>query len=380
VNYDRTLTEKWLINPGGIFIMRHKRLFIPGPTEVRPEVLLALATPQVGHRSQEFKNLYADTTTKLQKLLNTKNDVVLFTSSSTGAWEPAVRQGTLKKLLCTTCGAFSERWHKAAVLNGIPCDQLAVDWGKGVRTEWIDEKLATGEYDALTYVLNETSTGIRNPIEEVADLIKSKYPDVFLMVDAVSAMAGENIDVDTLGIDLLLAGGQKCFCIPAGLTVVSLSERFFERAEKAGHAGYYFNVLEMRKNHQKSQTLTTPAIPQIYALNMVLDDIFDEGMDNRWKRHEDMAKVVRAWANEHFEMFSEEGFHSKTVSCIKNTKGIDVAGLNEKLAAHMAMISNGYGKLKEQAFRIAHMGDTQMWEVLGILALIERELGFKSWV
>ena len=360
--------------------MRHKRLFIPGPTEVRPEVLLALATPQLGHRSAEFKAVYAEVTKKLQKLLNTTQNVLLYTSSSSGAWETAVRQGVQKKVLCTTCGAFSERWYDTAVLNNIPADQLAFDWGKGVKTELIDEKLATGEYDALTYVLNETSTGVRNPIEEVSELLKTKYPDVFLMVDAVSAMAGENIEFDKLGIDFILAGGQKCFSIPAGLAVVGISDRFFERAEKAEHPGFYFNCLKMKKNHDKSQTLTTPAIPQIFALNVVLDDIFDEGMENRFKRHADMAKVTQEWAMNHFEMFSEEGFYSPTVSCIKNTKGVSIAGLNDKLANHMTMISNGYGKLKEEAFRIAHMGDTQMWEILGILALIERELGFKAWV
>lgn len=360
--------------------MRHKRLFIPGPTEVRPEILLAMATPQIGHRTPEFKELYADIQGKIQKLLFTKNNVLMFTSSSTGAWEPAVRQGSLKKILCTTCGAFSERWYKAAVLNGIPNDQLEVEWGKGVRTEVIDEKLSSGEYDALTYVLNETSTGVRNPLEEVADLLKRKYPDVFLMVDAVSALAGEKIDVDGLGIDFLLAGVQKCFAMPAGLAVVSISDRFFERAEKAGPAGYYLNVLEMRKSHMKGQTLTTPSIPHLFGLQAQLNDIFEEGLENRFKRHADMAKVTQAWATEHFEMFPENGFWSNTVSCVKNTRGISIAELNEKLAKHLIMISNGYGILKEKCFRIAHMADTQMWELLGLLALIERELGLKQWV
>lgn len=360
--------------------MYHKRLFIPGPVEVRPEMLLALARPQFGHRSQEWKDTYKRLTEKLQKLLKTKNDVILYTSSSTGAWETSVRQGTLKKVLCTTCGAFSERWHKAAVLNGIPNEELAYEWGKGVKTADIDAKLATGEFDAITFVMNETSTGVRNPIEEVAELLKTKYPDVFLMVDAVSCMAGEEINVDKLGIDFLLAGLQKCFGLPAGLTVVSVSSRFFERAEKAGNAGYYFNVLEMKKNHDKSQTLTTPAIPQAFALEAQLDDIFEWGEEKRYKRHADMAGAVQAWAKEHFDMFPEEGYWSNTVSCIKNTKGISVADLNKALAEHQCMISNGYGKLKEHCFRIAHMADTQMWEVLGLLALIERILGFKKWV
>jgi len=360
--------------------MFHKRLFIPGPVEVRPEMLLALARPQYGHRTAEWKATYKGITEKLQKLLHTSNDVILYTSSSSGAWETAVRQGVQKKLLCTTCGAFSERWRQTAELNGVPHDTLAYDWGRGVKTEDIDAKLATGEFDAVTYVLNETSTGVRNPIEEVAELLKTKYPDVFLMVDAVSAMAGEDINVDELGIDLIFAGLQKCFGLPAGLTVVALSDRFYERAEKAATPGFYFNCLLLRKNHQKSQTLTTPSIPQAFALDAQLDDMFAEGLENRYRRHLEMSKVVQAWAAEHFAMFSEEGYRSKTVSCIENTRGVSIADLNAKLAEYNVMISNGYGKLKEKCFRIAHMADTQMWEVLGLLALIERILGFKKWV
>jgi aspartate aminotransferase-like enzyme len=360
--------------------MFHKRLFIPGPVEVRPELLLALARPQVGHRTQEWKDTYKGICEKLQKLLKTKQTVMLYTSSSTGAWETAVRQSSLKKLLCTSCGAFSERWTETAKLNSIPHDALVYDWGKGVKTADIDKKLATGQYDAITYVLNETSTGVRNPIEEVCDLLKRKYPDVFLMVDAVSAMAGEDIPVDELGIDMIFAGLQKCFGLPAGLAVVMISDRFFERAAKLENAGYYFNALRLKSNHDKNQTLTTPSIPQAFALGVALDDMFTEGLENRYKRHMDMATVVRAWANEHFKMFSEEGYHSKTVTCIENTKGINVGDLNKALAKHQCMISNGYGKLKEKCFRIAHMADTQMWEVLGLLALIERILGFKKWV
>ena len=360
--------------------MFHKRLFIPGPVEVRPEMLLALARPQLGHRTPEWKATYKGITEKLQKLLHTTSDVILYTSSSSGAWETAVRQGVQKKLLCTTCGAFSERWHQTAELNGVPNELLAYDWGRGVRTEDIDAKLATGEFDALTYVLNETSTGVRNPIEEVSELLKSKYPDVFLMVDAVSAMAGEDLNIDELGTDLIFAGLQKCFGLPAGLTVVAISDRFFERAEKAATPGFYFNSLLLRRNHQKSQTLTTPAIPQAFALDAQLDDMFEEGLENRYRRHLEMSEAVQAWAAEHFEMFSEEGYRSKTVSCIRNTRGIGIADLNTELARHRTMISNGYGKLKETCFRIAHMADTQMWELLGLLALIERIAGLKKWV
>jgi aspartate aminotransferase-like enzyme len=221
---------------------------------------------------------------------------------------------------------------------------------------------------------------VRNPIEDVCDLLKRKYPDVFLMVDAVSAMAGEDIPVDELGIDMIFAGLQKCFGLPAGLAVVMISDRFFERAAKAETPGFYFNALKLKSNHDKNQTLTTPSIPQAFALDLQLDDMFAEGLENRYKRHLDMSTAVRAWAVEHFAMFSEEGYHSKTVTCIENTKAVSIADLNKTLAKHNCMISNGYGKLKEKCFRIAHMADTQIWEVLGLLALIERILGFKKWV
>jgi aspartate aminotransferase-like enzyme len=354
-------------------------LFIPGPSEVRPEVLLALATPQIGHRSGDFQTLYADVVGKLKQMLHTEGEVVLYTSSSTGAWETAVRQGSLKKILCTSCGAFSERWYDCAKFNGVPADPLAVEWGLANHTEDIDKALSTGQYDAITYVLNETSTGVRNPIEEISALLKKKYPDVFLMVDAVSAMAGEDINVDELVIDFLLAGGQKCFSIPAGLAVVAASKRFMERAAKAPNPGYYFNIIQMKKYMDKNQTLTTPAIPQIYALKVVMDDIVAEGFENRWARHANMAKITQEWAQTHFKVFSEAPYWSKTLTCVTNTREINVADLNSKLGKHCAQLSNGYGKLKEKAFRIAHMGDTQVWEILGLLALIDHELGFKKW-
>jgi len=168
--------------------MFHKRLFIPGPVEVRPESLLAMATPQVGHRSKEFQDLYASINGKLKKFLHTEQYVFLSTSSSTGVMEAGMRNLVKKKVLATTCGAFSERWYQMALDNGKEAEQLGVEWGKAIKPEMIDEKLKTGDFDTVAVVLNETSTGVMNPLKEIADVVK-KYDDVLLMVDAVSGMA-----------------------------------------------------------------------------------------------------------------------------------------------------------------------------------------------
>lgn len=352
----------------------HKRLFTPGPTEVRPEILKELSTPQVHHRSPEFSELYAEIQPKLQKLLYTKNPVFLFTSSSTGAMEAAVTNLVVKRCLNLVNGAFSKRWHEITVANGVPCDAFEIDWEVALKPEMVDEQLQSGKYDAVTLVFNETSTGLMNPLREIAEVV-SRYPDVFLLVDAVSAMAGVKIETDVWNIDFVLAGVQKAFALPAGLAVASVSERALSRAQAVPPRSYYFNLMKMHKSHLKNQTPSTPAIPHLFALNAQLDDMLDEGLDERFARHEAMAKIVQSWAVKHFDIYPEEGYWSKTLTCVKNTRGIAVADLIKALVeGYNLRISNGYGSIKEKTFRIAHMGDTQLDEIEGLLRVIETVL------
>ncbi len=354
--------------------MPHKRLFIPGPTEVRHENLAALARPQVGHRSPEFSELYTRVVPKLKQLLFTEGRVFLFTSSSTGVWEAAVRNCVRQRVLCCMQGAFSDRWHTVAESNGKQADKLQVEWGKAITAEMVDRALSSGDYDAIAVVHNETSTGVMNHLDEIAAVVR-KHGDVMLMVDAVSSMAAAKIPVDEWGIDVCLAGLQKAFSLPAGLAVASVSDRALERARSVEHRGYYFDFLEMLKYDERGQTPSTPAIPQINALDAQLDDILAEGIEARFARHAALAEITQQWARRHFALFAEEGFESPSITCVKNTRGISVAELNRELGQQWAMISNGYGKLKEQTFRIGHMGDTQEWEIRGLLATIERILG-----
>jgi aspartate aminotransferase-like enzyme len=261
------------------------------------------------------------------------------------------------------------------VANGVPCDKLEVPMGQAITTALVEETISRDNYDAITLVLNETSTGVMNPVEETAALIREKYPDVLILVDAVSGMAGAKIEFDAWKLDVCLAGVQKCFALPAGLTVCAVSDRARERALQVPNRGHYFAYDQMDKKYEKHQTPSTPAISLIQALNKQMDDILAEGLENRWARHLEMAEIVRGWARQNFALYADERYLSNTVTNIENTRGISVAGLNEELAKRGAMISNGYGPLKEKCFRIAHMGDLQLTDINWLLGEIDDVLG-----
>ncbi len=356
----------------------YKKLFIPGPTHVRQEILDAQTAPMIGHRAPEYAELQGEIRPKLQKLLYTEQPVFIYASSGTGVMEGSIRQAVRpgKRALVTVCGAFSDRWYQIAVANGVPTDRVDVAWGEGVTPEVVDEALSRGDYDALTVTFNETSTGVMNPLGEIAALVREKYPETVLLVDAVSGMAGAKIPFDAWGLDVVLASTQKCFALPPGLAVAAVSERMLARAAEVPNRGYYFDFLNMLKYYKKDQTPATPAISLIRALNQQLDDIMAEGLEARWARHLEMAETVRTWARKHFALFPDERFLSNTVTTVKNTRGISVADLNKALGERGAMISNGYGKqLREKTFRIAHMGDLTVADIQWLLGLIDDILG-----
>jgi len=354
----------------------HGKLFIPGPVEVFPEVLQELARPQVGHRSQQFKELYADTNRKLQQILNTKGRVWLATSSATGVWEAAARNCVAKKAVSFGNGAFSEKWGKCIQKNGKQCDIVTVDWGKAIKPELVDKTLASGDYDAMTFAHNETSTGVMSPLEEISEVMQ-KYPDVLFMVDAVSSMTATKIDVDRLGIDICLASVQKAFSLPPGLALFTVSDKAFEKHKIMENRGHYFDFAQFEARHLKNNTITTPPIPQIYALNLQCDRMLAEGLENRYARHVKMAEYVRGWALDNgFGLFAESGYESVTLTCLDNReKNIDVPALIKALyEKHRITLGNGYGDLKNKTFRIAHMGDMQMSDLEDLLGKIEAEI------
>ncbi len=354
----------------------HVRLFIPGPVEVRPEVLEAQAEWMIGHRSSEFAELYARVQSKLKQTFYSENPVYIYTSSGTGIWESASRCTVRddKRILHLTCGAFSERWAEVSRMNGKQVDLIAVEWGQAIKPEQLADALAHQEYDAVACVMNETSTGVRNPVEDYAEIL-AKYPDTLFLVDAVSIYAGAKIDVDAWGIDVCLTSTQKAFALPPGMAFGATSPAVLERAREIKNRGYYFDVLELDKYHQRNNTPATPPVSLLYAADMQLDDMLAEGLEARFARHERMAEMTRAWVRQAgFEMFSEEGYHSPTVSNIANSLGIDISALNAFLRENGMVLSNGYGKLKGKAFRIAHMGDTQTQHLEALFAAIDEFL------
>ena len=353
----------------------YKKLFIPGPTHVRDEILQAQTIGMLGHRSKEYSKLQSEVTPKLQKLLYTNQRVYLFASSSSGVMEGAVRQASTKRMLNTVCGAFSKRWHQMTQANGVPCDKLEVPMGQAVTPELVDEALSKGDYDAITLTHNETSTGIMNPVQATAAMIHEKYPDVLILVDAVSSMAGVKIEVDAWGLDVCLAGTQKCFAVPPGLALCAVSDRARERALQVPNRGHYFAWDQMDKKYEAGQTPATPAISLVQALDQQMDDILAEGLDERFARHTEMAEIVREWARSNFGLYGDERYLSNTVTNVENTRGISVASLNEELGKRGAMISNGYGDLKEKCFRIGHMGDHQVADIRWLLDQINDILG-----
>jgi len=354
------------------------RLFIPGPVKVNADVLEQLSRPTLGHRGKEYAQLHGETVEMLQKILFTNQNVFLSTSSASGIWEAAIRNcvGFDETVLATCCGAFSDKWASIAKNCGRNVEELKVEWGQPVTAEMIDEKLAVGKYAAVTIVYNETSTGLTNPVYEISEMMRTKYPEVLILVDAVSAMVGLPMHFDELGWDVAFASVQKAFAIPPGFAVAAVSNRALEKSKNVPNKGYYFDFELWAKSAGKNQTLVTPSIPHIMALNYQCKKLLTEGMENVWERHKKMGEFVRGWAKEKFGLFCDERYASNTLTAVKNTRGINVAetigAIQEK---HNTIFGNGYGKLKEETFRIAHMGDITLDELKELLGWIDEETG-----
>lgn len=354
----------------------HIRLHIPGPVEISPGTYEAMARPMIGHRSKDFVALYDSVHPRLQELMGTEQPVFLSTSSAWGVMEGSIRNLVKKKVLCCCSGAFSDKWVDVARRCGKEAEALQYEWGTPVDPADVDAKLATGEFDTVTFIHNETSTGVMNPLAEVAAVVR-KYDDVCLVTDTVSSFSVVPIEFDKLGIDVLLTGSQKALALPPGLGIFTVSERAFDRAATIDDRGYYFDFHEFKKNQEKSMTPSTPCISTIYGLEHQLDVIFEEGIENRFARHEKLNDIVHEWVKANgFEFFAPEGFRSKSLTCVKNNKDIDVAKLGQIMREdHKKQLDGGYGKIKGTTFRLSNMGDETEETIAGLLAALDDSLG-----
>src|SRR5438477_1122533 len=320
--------------------------------------MAAFSRPMIGHRGDDFKNLYRDIHPKLQTLFGTKQPVFLSTSSAWGVMEASIRNLVDRGVLCCMCGAFSDKWLDVARRCGKNAEPLQVEWGKHIDQKNVDRELASGKFDTVTLIHNETSTGVMNPLPEICCTL-AKYPDVALIVDTVSSFSAMNIDMDSMGIDVMLSGSQKALALPPGFSLFGVSEKAFARAEKQKDRGYYFDFLEFKKQQAEFMTPTTPSIGHIFALQSKLNEIFEEGLDARYARHAKTNALVHDWVKRtRFDFFAEDGFRTKTLTCVRNNRGIDVAKLVRDLRQkHHLVIDGGYGKIKGQTFRLSNMGD-----------------------
>ncbi len=355
---------------------KHKYLVIPGPVEVRPEILDAQAEWMIGHRSTAFAELYARLQVKLKQAFFTQNRVFIMGSSGTGLWEGAsrncIREG--KKALHLVSGAFSERWADVSQLNGKEVDILAVEWGQAHTPEMVADALKLESYDAVCVVHNETSTGVTNPIRDIAAVVR-QYPETLLLVDTVSGFLGAELRVDDWGIDFALTSSQKAFALPPGIAFAAVSDRVLERAKLVKNRGYYFDFIEIDAMGQKNNTPSTPPVALMYAADKQLDDIMIEGIENRWARHTQMRDLTHTWTHKSgLGLFAQEGYRSPTVTTVANTKSFDIDAMAKFMSGKGFAMDKGYGKIKGKTFRIAHMGDMQMGTLEEILSGLDEFL------
>lgn len=352
------------------------RFFLPGPTEVRPELLKAMMQPMIGHRVREMEELMQRIQPGLKSIFKTERPVYVAASSATGFMEGALRNGVRRRVLCLVNGAFSKRFYNIAVATGLDADPLECEWGDVNTANALHMTLRRGIYDAVTVVHSETSTGVLNPIRDLVEVTKAAG-DVVLLVDSVSSMGGTHIETDKWGLDFILAGSQKCLALPPGLAFGVAQPNILERAKTKTDRGIYFDFIEFEKNLQKNQTPNTPAVSLMYALEAQLDAIKEETLERRCARHTAMAKRTYEWVDEMNErgvklgVLAPAGFRSPTVTCITLPAGLAGTRIAADAKARGFVIATGYGKLKDSTFRIGHMGDHTVDELEELLAVLQ---------
>jgi predicted phosphoserine aminotransferase len=350
------------------------KYFLPGPTEVRPEVLRALDRPVIGHRGPEMEALMERVQPRLRELFRTERPVYVSTSSATGLMEAAIRNCVQRRVLSLVCGAFSERFHKIAVACGKHADRVDVDMGQTNEPASFREALSSGDYDAITVVHSETSTGVLNPIDNIASAVREISPNTLVLVDCVTSIGAARVETDDWGLDFALTGSQKGMALPPGLAFGAASLRALDRSREMADRGIYFSFEAFEAAVEKNQTPNTPASSLIFALDAQLERIASEGLESRWARHRAMAERTWRWVDElndqhglDVSVLAAEGRRSPSVTCIRVPDGRSGVEITRQMAERGFTIASGYGKLRESTFRIGHMGDHTLDELEELL-------------
>jgi len=345
------------------------RYFVPGPTWVRPEILQEMTRPMIGHRSNEFKELFHGINSDLKQLFGTVRTTFVMTCSGTGVMQAALENCVARRVLVTTCGAFSERWYNIAESLGYEVDRLDAGWGSAVDPEALADHLARHQrahYDAVTITHNETSTGVTNDVPALIDVIREEAPDALVLVDAVSSLGGIPVRFDEWGADVCLASVQKCIALPPGITVVAASDEALARAKKHPYRGTYFDFLVYKENADGDSVPSTPSIPHFYALAKQLDHILrGEGLDARYERHRAMRDLTLQRTAAYAKPASEPGHASNSVSAL--IPNLPPETLRAEMKKRGYTLGGGYGQWKDTTFRIGHMGDIPLADLEAML-------------
>ncbi|HEV8266034.1 MAG TPA: alanine--glyoxylate aminotransferase family protein [Gemmatimonadales bacterium] len=352
------------------------KFFLPGPTDVHPEILAAMERPMIGHRSSAMEQLLQGLAPRLGALCRTSKPVLIGTTSATGFMEMAARNGVRRRALSLVNGAFSDRFAALVGAVGKECIRLEVPLGCAVEPDMLRDALRRTPVDAVTCVHSETSTGVLQDVAGYADVVR-EFDDVLLLVDAVTSVAGSPVETDAWGLDFVFTGSQKALALPPGLALGAASARMVERAKTLEGRGLYFDLVSFMQATTKFHPTNTPAISLLYALEAQLARIArDGGVEARWQRHDAMRRRVEAWSAETGIAFvPREGRRSWTVSCLRlpdGKKAKDVLGF---LKPQGWTIGAGYGALKDSTIRIGHMGDHTLAALDELLPLIQQALG-----
>ena len=351
------------------------KFFLPGPTDVHPDVLAAMQRPMIGHRSSAMEQLLGGMAPQLGRLFRTSHPVLVGTASATGFMEMAARNGVARRALSVVNGAFSARFADMVGAAGKECIRLEVPLGSAVEPAMLRDALRRTPVDAVTLVHSETSTGVLQDVEALAAVVR-EFDDCLVLVDAVTSLAGSPVEPDRWGLDFTFTGSQKALALPPGLALGVASERLLERAKTLPGRGLYFDLVSFEEATRKFQPTNTPAISLFYALETQLGRIEREGgVEQRWQRHDAMRRRVEAWSESHGARFVPlAGRRSWTVSCLEVPAGKKPQEVVAALKQQGWTIGAGYGGLKDTTIRIGHMGDHTPAAVDALLALLAQTL------
>ncbi len=362
--------------------MEKKYLFSPGPTMLPPEVLLKMAEPIMHHREPEFEKLFAEVREGLKYLFQTKKEVLIFTSSGTGAMEGAVSNLLSKgdKTLVVRGGKFGERWGEICKAYGIEFIPIDVEWGKAVDVKRVQEILASNPSIRAVYTqASETSTGVMHPIKEIAEIVK-KYEQTVLVVDAITGIGVFNIPMDEWGLDLVISGSQKALMLPPGLAFAALSDKAWKLVERSDLPKFYFDFRKELKNAQKNQNAFTPAISLFVGLRESLKLIQGEGLEAVFKRHEILAEATRAAVKAlGLELYAPDS-PSNALTAVKMPEGIQGGKLKNLFFEKFGItVAGGQDQAKGKIIRIAHLGYYERLDMVMVISALEmllKQLGY----